>query len=248
MLGMTAYDDATNFPRSPGSVMETRPSFHAGDRGNIGIGRALFQVCDSTGTCVQDEPLFRCREQSVLAAFDRTMAADTTLSCRYSWPVRRRCLSRIGRVQFRQWYSRVSALGSRSKSAMAIDLYDITGNARFGPQIGTSIATTTRCAVMCFDAGQYRRNLSRQWPKCLLQELHRKRWIRNAKRGFGRVYRDQHLDLASTWYDGVRIFTGTGGAFQLTRFIPSADSAMTVNAADFNGDGFDDFAVGRCMR
>jgi len=56
---------------------------------------------------------------------------------------------------------------------------------------------------------------------------------------------DDHLDVASSWYDGVRIFAGDGQAgFSFFTLVSTSDSALSVNSADFNGDGFDDLAVG----
>jgi hypothetical protein len=61
----------------------------------------------------------------------------------------------------------------------------------------------------------------------------------------GEFTRDAFVDLASTWYDGVRIYAGgAAGMFQQISIVSTLDSALTVNSADFNRDGYDDLAVG----
>lgn len=56
---------------------------------------------------------------------------------------------------------------------------------------------------------------------------------------------DAHLDVVTTWYDGTRIYAGNSqGDFALAKFIPSTDSALSVNTGDFNSDGYQDLAVG----
>ncbi len=56
---------------------------------------------------------------------------------------------------------------------------------------------------------------------------------------------DAQLDYACTWYDGVRIYAGdTQGNFAIWRMIPTTNWATSINAGDFNLDGYNDLAVG----
>jgi len=56
---------------------------------------------------------------------------------------------------------------------------------------------------------------------------------------------DSHLDYAVRWNDGVFIYAGNSqGQFTFATSIPSAYQVTSLNAADFDGDGSDDLAVG----
>ncbi|TFH65651.1 MAG: T9SS type A sorting domain-containing protein [Candidatus Zixiibacteriota bacterium] len=56
---------------------------------------------------------------------------------------------------------------------------------------------------------------------------------------------DMYLDLACVWYDGVTIYAGDAfGNFLTSNFVPITDSAVAINSGDFDGDGWDDLAVG----
>lgn len=56
---------------------------------------------------------------------------------------------------------------------------------------------------------------------------------------------DAQLDYACSWYDGVRIYTGDSqGGFALWKMITTANSATSINAGDFNQDGYSDLALG----
>ncbi len=56
---------------------------------------------------------------------------------------------------------------------------------------------------------------------------------------------DMYLDLACVWYDGVTIYAGDAlGNYHTSNFISVTDSAVAINSGDFDGDGWDDLAVG----
>ena len=56
---------------------------------------------------------------------------------------------------------------------------------------------------------------------------------------------DVYLDLAGVWYDGVTIYAGDAfGNYRTSSFIPIMDSATAINSGDFDGNGWDDLAVG----
>jgi hypothetical protein len=56
---------------------------------------------------------------------------------------------------------------------------------------------------------------------------------------------DEHIDAASIHYDGIHIFAGNGqGGFVSANTISTPDSMASINSADFNNDGIADLAVG----
>jgi hypothetical protein len=56
---------------------------------------------------------------------------------------------------------------------------------------------------------------------------------------------DMYLDVACVWYYGVTIYAGDAfGNYRTSSFLPVTDSAVAITSADFDGDGWDDLAVG----
>jgi len=217
---------------------------------DVGIWAAAFTACDSSGSCTSDSIVIQIvSSDEFLVSFSVT---EIEGACNANGMNHGNFDDDPGLELF--------VSGTGAALTPTIEVYDLAGagqwqrvfsiddlDPKFGSEIGYFNGDQyLDVAVMGFDNGPYKvlTALGDGANSFTLSGFSNDGYV-TRHIDMGEFTGDNHLDVASAWYDGIRIFAGNSqGGFIYADFVPVGDSAVTVNSADFNRDGIDDLAVG----
>lgn len=252
LIELTGYEDEARTPENTPALSEGNPALFEWDvtANDIGAWTAEFRVCDTEGLCVNKSVVIQVVESSQYLI---TMEInEITGVCNANGLAHGNFDDDDNPEVF------ISSTGSNLTPTLELYDFDPTEgwqrvfanedlNPKFGSQTGYfNDDDNLDVITMGFDYGPYR-VLTAEGDGANSFSLSGFSNEGNVTRNIicGEFSGDNYIDVASTWHDGVRIYSGdAGGGFSYFSIIPIIDSAVTVNCADFNQDGIDDLAIG----
>jgi hypothetical protein len=254
LTDFVSFDDAQAPTNSP-TLSGTNPLiFHWTPAStDVGVWSATFEACDTLGICVS-------RSATLQVVADAQYIIEFAQSQRDSTPNSTGIA--VGDADG-DGIPEVYVSGNSNDYSPEDDYYDILT----GPTLGRIAAHSSGLPVYSVVSGLINGDdltdfVMMKYAAAFPYGYHVRSLLSNGDNTFSETYLDNggfvtrscaiaeltgdaHLDVVTTWYDGIRIYSGNSqGAFALVKFIPSVDTALSVNTGDFNGDGFQDLAVG----
>lgn len=255
MLPFHYFDDVDHLPSSSPNVVGSNPlSFQwSPTTADVGIWSASFEACDTSGNCVTKSLGIQVVVDSkYLVAFNQSQIADAP----FSTGIATGDADGDGTPE-------IAVSGNGNHSSPASVIYEVTtgpvlseihvdpiGNINYDAVGGLvnndNLADFAMMAYVPLSTTNYQvRSLLSNGNNTFDQVLDSNDGHVTRSCVLTELTGDAHLDIASTWYDGIRIYAGNSqGAFVLSKFIPTADSALSANAGDFDNDGDQDLAIG----
>ena len=252
ILSMHAYDDESSNPTNQPSIGGGNPAQFSwqSTSSDIGIWLAEIQVCDSSGACTTGEIIIQVVESG---DFLISFAQDSMVS---------NCASSgIGHGDFdMDNYPEVITCGAGPYVTHLMELYDFSqsswdldysrdadGFARMRPINGYfNLDSYLDIIVMKYISDQgYLETYMGDGDNSFTVGGESNDGTHSKNQVVGEFTRDSHVDIATSFNDGIRIYAGNSqGDFTEVNYIDPGQSVLTLNTADFNEDGYDDLAVG----
>ena len=252
VVGMHAYDDENVTPVNQPGVDSGNPAEFTWipTSADIGIWSAVVQACDSSGACTTDDITIQVVENgNYLITFTQDSVESDCAS------------SGIVHGDFDlDEQPEVITVNSGQYNQVSLELYDYSGfswdveyqngydgHARFGPVVGyIDLDNYLDIVVMRYiSSDAYLEIYHGDGENSFNVTGSSNDGSANRYLVLGEFTRDSHLDIASSFYTGITIFSGNSqGGFTQSQFIDPADSVLSLISSDFNDDGFDDLAVG----
>lgn len=253
LVDLTGYDDDSMTPTNASTLTAGNPAQFSWSTtsADVGIWKATFSVCDSSGNCVSAETVIQIAESSdYLLSFSQTENENTA-----------DVVALVHGNFDSDAYLELFTSGASTRYSPVFELYDFeppdswvkaydstSGFPQFGPcagffnddqyldvaVMGYRNTNEYRLSVMLGDGGN---SFTVSEQSC---DGH---VTRNAV--LGEFTGDNYIDYACNWWDGIHIYAGSSsGVFSYYTTVATADSALVLNSADLNSDGYDDLAVG----
>lgn len=253
LVSFVDYDNDSQLPAESPEFAEGSPAwFHwTPTLEDIGIWRASFEACDTSGQCQTTATLVQVVESAVyLLEFSSNSITDAATS------------SGIGIANFdSEANCEIFVSGAAGFHNPTEVLYDVLlgpsiselqavddGLVKYGLVMGLiDTDELPDLAMMQFGAmAIYRtRVLLSNGDNTFEESLAGNDGHLTRSGVLVELSNDAHLDYAVTWFDGVWIYTGNSqGDFAFWQHISTPDSATSINAGDFNQDGRNDLAIG----
>jgi hypothetical protein len=252
---LTGYDDETILPINSPNLGSGNPATFTWNTtcDDLGIWLATFEVCDSSGTCATVSiDIQVVEDQSHLMSFSMTELQDV---CRAN-------TIQHGNFDSDGYLELAGSGGAEIRLTPTLALFDCNGSSSFSvafhtsdqrPAFGLGVGylddDEDLDAVMMkfysigaqYFATTYLGNGNNGFNDTLMSPG-------NHSRGRGSVIGeftgDNYLDFALAT-GNVKIFEGNGlGRFSEVDDLNPGGGALSINSADFNDDGYDDFAAG----
>jgi len=252
LLSFTSEDDESTVPSSSPVLTGTNPatlSWTPG-AGDIGIWKAVFQATDSIGQVTTDWARVQVVADNGYILSFNTVETDSTPQ---STGI---VVGDLDNDNAPELFITATPL----VPMIGYAAYDITPQGQFvetyrtdedglylpchGPQLGYLNGDNYLDAVgsQTFHLDVLHGTGGGKFREYDSLEMHSAAWTSGALTDFNG---DAFLDYASASQDGVRILTADANSrFHPAGSISLADQARSINSADFNGDGWEDLAIG----
>jgi hypothetical protein len=252
------FDNPTNSPTNAPSFTYNSGSgvyeFSWGSTANdIGVWRATLSACDSSGGCVSSEVVVQ-----VVESAGYIVSLNSTESPGFSFP------TAVGFGDFDgDLFPEIASSGLGYLNFKYFNLYENDGSGSFlevfnsqspqvhrrGLEVGYLDSDEQLDIVQFYHEGSsvtgilaYTGDGNNNFATPVTSSMPGD-W--SVVAAVGKFNNDEFLDYAVGGLNSVRIFTGSSTlAFTMANQLMLADSVMTLTSADFNGDGFDDLAIG----
>ena len=254
LTSLVSYDSALAPSNSPTTSGTNPLSFHWTPAGaDVGVWVATFEACDTGGTCIS-------RAATLQVVSDGQYLVNLSSSQHNGAPNSTGIAIADANAD---GTPEIFVSGNGSGSSPEEDYYSLTAGPTLARVYSTSSGRPIYSAVSgMLDNDDLADFIMMKYSAPFPPGYHIRSLLSNGDNTFAEVFEsneghntrsctlaeltgDAHLDIVTTWYDGTRIYSGNSlGDFALTKFIPSADSALSVNTGDFNSDGYSDLAVG----
>jgi hypothetical protein len=250
LVSVVGYDDETKTPTNPPSLTGTNPAQFDWQTApaDIGIWLATFRACDSSGGCItRDIEMQLVESNGYLVDFEPAETPD---------PPHAQSMSH-GNFDS-DAHSEILVTGDGLYYTPTLEVFDYDVVSHFqevfsiedvnkrAAQVGFFNEDSFLDAVVVdFDNGD-RISVFQGNGDNTFSPID-STGIPSTARGsvLGEFTGDKYIDFATVWYEGVRVHAGgSGPLFQPAFLVSTVNTALSVNSADFNDDGYDDLAVG----